>query len=100
VRVDPIRGRELFGFPPSDIGLPLVVLNNQFDRASVDASRRIDPAHGQFCADQRHAPTCRKTASKRQERADLVRPRLTERLAPRSRHEHRGADRPRGGAQT
>jgi len=86
VRVDPIRGRELLGFPPSDIGLSLIVLNNKFDWASLDAARRIDPAHGQFCADQRHASARPKTARERQERSDLVRPRLTERLAPRGWH--------------
>src|SRR5262249_42587608 len=100
VGIDLVYGHKLLGLPSASLGIRLIVLDDQLYRASVDTSRRIDPAHGEFRADQGHAPRGLRYASQRLDGPELVRSSLAKGFAPRRGHEHPGPNRAGGSAQT
>ena len=84
---------ELLGLAAAHVGLGLVIGDDQFDRATVHATRVVDPLDRHLGADQRGLAAGRARAGERLEHADLERLGLAEGVAPRRRDQHGRADR-------
>ena len=92
--VDLVFDDELLGLAAADVGLGLVVRNDQLNHAIVDAARLIDPVHGHLGANQGRFASRLGCPRQRLERTDLVGLRLPERLTPRRRDQQGSTERP------
>ena len=93
VGVDLVLDHELLGLAAADVGLRLVVGDDQLDRPAVDAARLVDAVDRHLHADQRGLAAGRRRARQRLQRADLVGLGLAEGGPPRRRHQHGRAER-------
>ena len=85
--VDLVLDDQLLGLAAADIGLRLVVGDDQLDRPAVDAARFVDAVDRHLHADQRGLAADRGGAGQRLQRADLVGLGLAEGGPPRRRRD-------------
>src|SRR5262249_20034091 len=76
------------GLAPADVGLRLVIGDQELDRPTVDAAALVDAVDRHLDADQRGLAARGRRARQGLERPDLEGLGLTERLPPRSRRQH------------
>ncbi len=93
VDVDLVLDHQLLGLAAADVGLGLVVGDDELDRPAIDAARLVDAVDGHLHADQRGLAAGGGRARERLQRADLVGLGLAEGGAPRRRHQHGRAER-------
>ena len=87
---------QLLGLAAADVGLGLVVGDDQLDGTAVDAADLVDAVDRHLHADQGGLAAGGRRARERLQRADLVGLGLAEGGAPRRRHQHGGAERAGG----
>ena len=97
MRVDLVLDGELLGLAPPDVGLGLVVGDDQLDGAAIDAAGLVDVVHGHLGADERGLSACRGRSGQGLHGADLERLGLAEGVSPPRGHRHRRAEGARGG---
>ena len=98
VDVDLVLDHQLLGLAAPDVGLGLVVGDDQLDRPAVDAARLVDAVDRHLGADQRGLAAGGGGARQRLQGADLVRLGLSEGALPGRRHQHGGSQRARAAA--
>ena len=97
VRVDLVFDQELLDLAPPDVGLGLIVRDDQLDRPAIDATRLVDAVDRHLQAHQGGLAACGTRTRQGLLGPDLVRFGLAEGGLPWRRHQHGGAERASGG---